>query len=188
MNATETDAEHILNLAKGLGIPEDHIYINNAATRDEVNSTYKEMRLVSKKLNYEKRPHTFLVYAGGHGASTNEQQLYLLNGSNAKATIINLEYKLRYLVKDEESLLKVFAIYDCCRVELKNIVGLAGGRAVGVDGGNSDEDDSDEEPPCQYFHITACGPGGIADADAGFAERVLKFACKSANKAPKGFI
>ena len=33
----------------------------------------------------------------------------------------------------------------------------------------ADEVDSEEEEICKYFHIQACGPGGIADADGGFA-------------------
>ena len=73
------------------------------------------------------------------------------------------------------------AIYDCCRVDLNSIPGLSGGRGVG--GGTSEEEDVDAIP-CRYFHIQACGPGGIADADGGFAERIYKAAIKYSNKAP----
>ena len=31
-----------------------------------------------------------------------------------------------------------------------------------------------------YFHIQACGPGGVADADGGFAERILNFLSEKA--------
>ena len=74
------------------------------------------------------------------------------------------------------------AIYDCCRVDLNQVKGLVGGRGAGAD--TSEEDEENEDMPCRYFHIQACGPGGIADADGGFAERVFKAAVKYSNKAP----
>ena len=40
--------------------------------------------------------------------------------------------------------------------------------------GDSDADFEDEgNKPCKYFQILACAPGGIAEADAGFAKKLL---------------
>ena len=76
------------------------------------------------------------------------------------------------IVADELSMARIFAVYDCCRVALKNFPGLVAGRGSGdVDGQSMEENESE---PNKYFHIQACGPGGIADADGGFAERLLK--------------
>ena len=49
--------------------------------------------------------------------------------------------------------------------------GLVAGRGAGS--GEFQEESSDDENPCKYFHLQACGPGGIADADGGFAKRLL---------------
>ena len=49
----------------------------------------------------------------------------------------------------------------------------------------------EENPEDQnkYFHIQACGPGGIADADGGFAEKVLDCCEKYSQRAPdQGFM
>ena len=51
-----------------------------------------------------------------------------------------------------------------------------------------DEQEQDEEEPCKYFHVQACGPGGIADADGGFAERLYNHSVKYAKKDPLGFV
>ena len=50
---------------------------------------------------------------------------------------------------------------------MSNMPGLATGRGAG----GNDVDDADDWncEMCKYFHIQACGPGGIADADGGFA-------------------
>ena len=46
--------------------------------------------------------------------------------------------------------------------------GLVTGRGLG--NGEIEEDEGDDENSvCKYFHLQACGPGGIADADGGFA-------------------
>lgn len=82
--------------------------------------------------------------------------------------MFQLEFKLRYLIQDEGTLGRVFAVYDCCRCKLENMPGLLEtGRGVAEN--LADEVDSEEEEICKYFHIQACGPGGIADADGGFA-------------------
>ena len=46
-----------------------------------------------------------------------------------------------------------------------------------------------DNEPNKYFHIQACGPGGVAEADGGFAERLLKICQKHAENEPyKGYI
>ena len=57
---------------------------------------------------------------------------------------------------------------------------FATGRGVGVN--MSEEEDEVEEAICRYFHIQACAPGGIADADGGFAERIFAAAQKYSKK------
>ena len=47
----------------------------------------------------------------------------------------------------------------------------------GTGGGDVEDDESDGNEICKYFHLQACGPGGVADADGGFAEKLLE-ACK----------
>ena len=53
--------------------------------------------------------------------------------------------------------------------------GLLCGR--GVSSGEIEDEGSDDNEVCKYFHLQACGPGGIADADGGFANRLLE-TCK----------
>ena len=72
LNATKTDAVHILNVAKGLGIPEENILRNEGSSISEIRETYKKLLKLTRKLNHDERPHTFIVYAGGHGASLRE--------------------------------------------------------------------------------------------------------------------
>jgi hypothetical protein len=74
----------------------------------------------------------------------------LLNADNVTQAVFQLEIKLRYLVKDDNTKCKIMAIYDCCRVELSSMSGLSAGRGGGVD---ISEDEIEGEPPCRYFHI-----------------------------------
>ena len=87
------------------------------------------------------------------------------------------------MVSDILSVVRVFAVYDCCRVPLRNYPGLIAGRGSGNQGGDSIEDDDDA--PNKYFHIQACGPSGIADADGGFAKRLLDCCVKYADRKPQ---
>ena len=48
--------------------------------------------------------------------------------------------------------------------------------------------EDDEEAPYRYFHVQACEPGGIADADAGFAKKIFDHSLKYAQKNPMGFV
>lgn len=69
---------------------------------------------------------------------------------------------------------------------LKHMPGLTGGgRGINV----AEEEAVEEVKHCRYFHIQACCPGGLADADGGFAKRLLDHAIKASTKMePKNFI
>ena len=71
------------------------------------------------------------------------------------------------------SLTKVFAIYDCCRVPLEHIKEL---NKLYVGKGIEVVVDDFAATVVRYTHIQACGPGGIAEADGGFAKRFHDFA------------
>ena len=122
------------------------------------------------------------MYAGGHGASSSEKQLFLLNSEDPKYAFFHLEYKLRFIVEDSLSLARIFAVYDCCRISLRNLKGLANGRG----NWNMDEDsiEDDEDTPIKYFHIQSCGPGGIAQADGGFAKKLFDHCIKISKRTP----
>ena len=77
---------------------------------------------------------------------------------------------------------RIFAVYDCCRVPLKNYPGLCNGRGVGKQLEESLEEEEDE--PTKHFYIQACGPGGIADSDGGFAKRLFDCCEKFSQKKP----
>ena len=47
---------------------------------------------------------------------------------------------------------RIFGVFDCCRVPLSNMPGLASGRGVGINDEES-ADEEDDEMPCKYFHI-----------------------------------
>ena len=48
--------------------------------------------------------------------------------------------------------------------------------------------EEDEDAPIRYIHIQACGKGGVAAADGGFAERLYNHAIKFAARQPEGFV
>ena len=66
-----------------------------------------------------------MVYCGGHGATQDEKQIYVVNSDKPKQAMFQMEFKLRYLVQDDDTTCRVFAIFDCCRVKLGNYEGLA---------------------------------------------------------------
>lgn len=78
---------------------------------------------------------------------------------------------------------RIFAVFDCCRVQLATMPGLAMGRG-GATGEAEIFDDEEEDSCVRYFHIQACGPGGIAEADGGFAKKLLDTAIKYSAKSP----
>ena len=92
----------------------------------------KIMKL-SRTLSHEGKPHLLVVYIGGHGATLDEKQVYLLNSSDSKEAVFHIEFKLRYLSNDLMSLLRINTVFDCCRINLTNLKGL-NGRGKG-DGG-----------------------------------------------------
>ena len=49
-----------------------------------------------------------------------------------------------------------------------------------------DEDsiEGDEDMPIKYFHIQSCGPGGIAQADGGFAKKLFDHCSKVSKRTP----
>ena len=59
--------------------------------------------------------HTLIVYAGGHGSTDGQNQIYLLNSSDHASFFFPIEQELRRMVEEFE-LLRVFAIYNCDRV------------------------------------------------------------------------
>lgn len=140
-------------MARSFGIPEDRIYVNSCASFKDLKNTYTALLKLSRKMSADDEPHVFLVYVGGHGATSSEKQIYLLNSENPMHAQFQIELKLRYLVKDAISKCRVMAVYDCCRVPLSAMPGLAMGRGVagGADGESPNEDE--EEDVVKYFHI-----------------------------------
>ena len=51
LGATKTDAAHILNFAKGLGIPDSNIFRNDSATINDLKATYKKLLVMTRKLS-----------------------------------------------------------------------------------------------------------------------------------------
>ena len=51
LGATKTDAVHIVNFAKGLGIPDENIFRNESATSSELKATYKKILILTRKLS-----------------------------------------------------------------------------------------------------------------------------------------
>lgn len=108
--------------------------------------------------------------------------MFLFNSSEPKDALFQLEFKLRYLVQDPMSTARVFGMFDCCRVNIQSMPSLCG-RGVG---GTDDFDEEHEDSVCKYFHIQACGPGGIADADGGFAKRLNDHCIAMSKRPPSG--
>ena len=160
--------------------------ISMSPSMSDLKKTYMALMKKSRKHTSDEVAHVIFVYIGGHGATQNEKQLYLLNSNEPGQAIFQIEFKLRYLIQDALSMARIFCVFDCCRVPISNMPGLATGRGAG---GNDDEEPpSDEELPNKYFQIQACGPGGIAAADGGFAKRLLDTCKKYAAKKPAGFM
>ena len=102
-----------------------------------------------------------------------------------------IEYKLRHIIKEPLSISRVFAVYDCCRVKLELMHGFLDGR--GNQNNEIEEEDLEDDGNyrlklCKYFHIQACGPGGIADADGGFAKRIYDCCKEAAQREPVGYM
>ena len=186
LNATITDGEHIIELANQFGIPEDNRFIDISPTMTDLKKTYMKILKISRANSGAGKPHVIFVYIGGHGATQSEKQIYLLNSETPNGAMFQIEYKLRYITSDALSTARIFGVFDCCRVPLKNMPGLTSGRGVG--GQDEEGDETEDDAPNKYFHLQACGPGGIADADGGFAKKILTVCAKYATKNPKGFM
>ena len=59
----------------------------------------------------------------------------------------------------------------------------------------SSEEDSDDpdvdavdEKPVMYFHVTACGPGGIADLAGNFARNIYKAVKRHGKRPPEAYM
>ena len=118
----------MIKMAENLGIPEENRYCNFNPTFSELQSSYLEILKAVKKLDVAEIPSVLFVYVGGHGASKDEKQVFLLNSSKPKEAIYYIELKLRHIIREPLSLSRIFAIYDCCRVKLESLHGLAFGR------------------------------------------------------------
>lgn len=181
-----TDVKVILKMAKAFGVKDENLYHDQEPDAATLKKTYMAILKASRAMSSKEEPHIIMVYCGGHGATQNEKQVYLLNCEKAQDAMFQLEFKLRYLVQDALSYGRVFAVFDCCRVQMSNMPGLATGRGAG--GNEGEEDEESGLDMCKYFHIQACGPGGIADADGGFANRLYAHCEKMTNRNPKGYM
>ena len=179
--ATTTDCKDIMKMAKGLGVKDENIFRDEEATAAQMKKTYMQILKKSRALTAADTPHLIMFYCGGHGATQNEKQVFLLNSDKPADALFQLEFKLRYLVQDPTTKARIFGMYDCCRVPLQNMPALCG-RGVGS---TEELDEAHEDTTCKYFHIQACGPGGIADADGGFAKRLYQHCVKQAERPPK---
>ena len=94
-------------------------------------ATYNTILKISRRRSADEIPHLIFVYCGGHGSTQDEKQLYLINSADPGNAMFQIEFKLRYLVKDYLSFCRIFAVYDCCRVNLTKMPGLAMGRGGG---------------------------------------------------------
>ena len=59
------------------------------------------------------------VYCAGHGVRQNCEKVYLLNSS--KDATFNVEYKLRMLADKFSNFVHIFAIYDICQSDKRNV-------------------------------------------------------------------
>ena len=175
-----------MQIADNLGVPKENRYINISPTQKQLKASYVALLNMTRKKTQEGIPHLIFTYVGGHGATSEEKQIFLLNDENPKNATWMIELKLRYLVQDITSLARIFAVFDCCRVQISNMPGLATGRGAGAQ--EVDEDSIEEDAPNKFFYLTACAPGGIADADGGFAKKVLDTCTKHASRKPEGFM
>ena len=96
----------------------------------------------------------------------------------------DLEFRLKLLKTKPWA--RVVAIYDCCRISLQGIKGLQG--AIKQRADQDDYSDDEQEEHCKYLRITACGPGGIAEADADFAKHVFAHSLKWTQREPPGYV
>ena len=116
--ATKLDQEFIKQIQTVLKIPKENVFIDKEATKEMVDKSYKEIMKKAKKLFIQNTPHLLIVYCGGHGVTTDEQQVFLLNMDKEDHALFPLEFKLRYLNRECDT--KLCAIYDVCRTVYHN--------------------------------------------------------------------
>ena len=149
LKATVNDGKHILAIADAIGVQDEYRYINVSSDVAGLKKNYMTILKLSKQLSLQNKRHLVFVYVGGHGATDNEKQIFLLNSDEPKSAQFHIEFKLRYIANDPTSKVNIFAVFDCCRVNLKNMPGLVNARGAG--GGDDFSDESEAEEPCKYF-------------------------------------
>ena len=100
-----------------------YLFIDHMPDVTKIRETMFKILQISKKLGEDDVHHTLIVYAGGHGSSDGQNQIYLLNSADQNKIFFTIEEKLRSIVEANE-FLRVFAIYNCDRV-LMEMPGLA---------------------------------------------------------------
>ena len=89
LDATKTDVEFIRRMASSMSVAQ--IFENHDATKEEVRQTCKEVMVACKEIVLEGKRCTLFFYCGGHGASHNEKQVYLFNGSTPNEVLYHIE-------------------------------------------------------------------------------------------------
>ena len=84
LQATIKDNDHIFAMADHLGIPETHRFINISSNVNELKTSYKDILHMSRKLTVDGTPHVIFCYVGGHGATQDEKQIFLVNSEESK--------------------------------------------------------------------------------------------------------
>ena len=87
LNATPVDVQVIKKMAKGLGVKDENLYHDEEATLEAMKASYMKILKASRKMSANEVPHVIMTYCGGHGATQNEKQVYLLNDSNASNAV-----------------------------------------------------------------------------------------------------
>ena len=87
-----------MEMCENLGIPEENRVISMSPTMKELKAEYMKLMKKSRKHTSDDVPHVIFVYIGGHGATQNEKQLYLLNSNKPGDALFQIEFKLRYFV------------------------------------------------------------------------------------------
>ena len=97
LKATVTDGKHIQAIADAIGVGPEHKFINISPELKDLKKTYLSILKLTKELTVAGKRHIIFVYVGGHGATLDEKQIYLLNDNDAKNAQFHIEFKLRYL-------------------------------------------------------------------------------------------
>ena len=75
-----------MKIAENFGVPESNRFIDISPSFDALKKSYKAIMKITRKKSADGIPHVIFVYIGGHGATFEEKQIYLLNDSSpAKA-------------------------------------------------------------------------------------------------------